>query len=65
MERKLLDDCILGYGGLEHLYINQQGDFMLYFSHENSVAAGKERLLNELLKIWLEYISYFWVGGNS
>jgi hypothetical protein len=65
VEFKLLDDCVFSYDGLEHLYTNQEGDFMVYFSHEDSVTIGGEKLLTELHKVWPAYKSHFWIDGDT
>jgi hypothetical protein len=65
VESKLLDECVFSYDGLEHLYTNQNGDFMVYFSHEDSVTVGGEELLAALHKIWPAYKNHFWVDGDT
>ncbi|MGI4872236.1 MAG: hypothetical protein ACRYFX_13800, partial [Janthinobacterium lividum] len=65
VEEKLLDDCVFGYDGLEHLYTNRQGEFMLYFSHEDSVTVGGADLLRYIHKIWPAYNHFFWYDGDT
>ena len=60
-----LDDCSLYYDGLEHLYTNEEGEFMLYFSHEDSVTVGGEKLLAEIHKVWPAHKNNFWVDGPT
>ena len=65
VEFKLLDDCVFSYDGLEHLYTNQEGEFMVYFSHEDSVTVGGEKLLTALHEIWPAYKNSFWIDGDT
>jgi len=62
---KSLPDCAFYYDGLEHLYTNRSGDFMLYFSHEDSVTVGGEKLLAEIHRIWPAYSQHFWADGDT
>ena len=60
---QLLSSCFLGYDGLEHLYTNFNFDFVLYFSHENSVTVGGRLLLDDVHNIWPEYENHFWANS--
>ncbi|OWP64549.1 hypothetical protein CDA63_04050 [Hymenobacter amundsenii] len=58
-----LSTCFLGYNGLEHLHTNFNFDFVLYFSHENSVTVGGKLLLDEVHRLWPEYKNHFWANS--
>lgn len=62
---KPLADCAFYYDGLEHLYTNCNGDFMLYFSHEDSVTVGGEKLLAAIYDAWPSHKKYFWYDGDT
>ncbi|HEX8334981.1 MAG TPA: hypothetical protein VF622_20315 [Segetibacter sp.] len=60
-----INDCNFSYNGLEYIYTDENLDFVLYFSHENSTTIGGKELLNELRKIWPEYINHLWTPLQS
>jgi hypothetical protein len=55
-----LGKCVFGYNGLEHMYTDASFQFLLYFSHENSVTAGSKRLIKAIHQAWPAYKSHFW-----
>jgi hypothetical protein len=55
-----LNKCVLGYNGLEHMYTDAAFQFLLYFSHEDSVTAGGQRLVGAIHQTWPTYKDYFW-----
>lgn len=55
-----LNECVFGYDGLEHMYSDLSFSFLIYFSHEESVTVGGEKLLDEIHRIWPEYSMHFW-----
>jgi hypothetical protein len=52
--------CIFGYNGLEYMYTDVAFQFLLYFSHEDSVTAGSKRLIGAIHRAWPDYKSHFW-----
>jgi hypothetical protein len=60
VSRKSLDDCFFGYDGLEHLHTNATFDFVLYFSHEESVTVGGLRLLDAIHELWPDHANHPW-----
>jgi hypothetical protein len=57
---KALEDCVFGYNGLEHMYTDSSFQFLLYFSHEDSVTAGSKRLVEAIHQAWPDYKTHFW-----
>ena len=55
-----LDKCVFGYNGLEHMYTDEAFQFLLYFSHEDSVTAGSKALIESIHRAWPTYSSHFW-----
>jgi len=55
-----LEKCVFGYNGLEHMYTDVSFQFLLYFSHEDSVTAGSKRLIEAIHRAWPDYKSHFW-----
>ena len=55
-----LDKCVFGYNGLEHMYTDNTFQFLLYFSHEDSVTAGGKRLIEAIHQAWPTHKSHFW-----
>jgi hypothetical protein len=55
-----LDDCVFGYTGLEHMYTDVSFQFLLYYSHEDSVTAGGRMLLEAIHQKWPDYSRQFW-----
>ncbi|WP_226163768.1 hypothetical protein [Hymenobacter terricola] len=55
-----LDKCVFGYNGFEHLYTDASFQFLLYFSHENSVTAGGKHLIEAIHLAWPAYKNHFW-----
>lgn len=51
---------VFGYNGLEHMYTDTSFQFLLYFSHEDSVTAGSKRLIKAIHQAWPDYKSHFW-----
>jgi hypothetical protein len=55
-----LEQCVFGYNGLEHMYTDASFQFLLYFSHEDSVTAGSKRLIEAIHRAWPDYKRHFW-----
>lgn len=55
-----LDDCVFSYNGLEHMYTDASFQFLLYYSHEDSVTAGGKVLIEAIHRLWPEYSTHFW-----
>ena len=55
-----LEKCVFGYNGLEHMYTDTSFQFLLYFSHEDSVTAGGKRLIETIHRAWPAYKNHFW-----
>jgi hypothetical protein len=55
-----LEKCVFGYNGLEHMYTDKLFQFLLYFSHEDSVTAGSKRLVEAIHRAWPDYKNHFW-----
>lgn len=55
-----LEKCVFGYNGLEHMYTDASFQFLLYFSHEDSVTAGSKRLIEAIHRAWPAYENHFW-----
>ena len=55
-----LEECVFGYRSLEYMYTDLSFSFLLYFSHEESVTVGGEKLRNEIHRIWPEHFMHFW-----
>ncbi|WP_216726469.1 hypothetical protein [Hymenobacter siberiensis] len=55
-----LDKCIFGYDGLEHMHTDAAFQFLLYFSHKDSVTAGSKHLIEAIHQAWPAYKSHFW-----
>ena len=48
---------ICSYDGLEVVYCNDNADWLIYFSHENTVTVSGKKLIDALKKNWLEFES--------
>jgi len=59
-----LEKCVFGYNGLEHMYTDASFQFLLYFSHEDSVTTGGKRLIEAIHRAWPDYRSHFWPPGS-
>ena len=55
-----LEKCVFGYDGLEHMHTDDSFQFLLYFSHEDSVTAGGKRLIEAIHQAWPDYKNHFW-----
>ena len=55
-----LENCVFGYDGLEHMYTDTSFQFLLYFSHDDSVTAGSKRLVEAIHRAWPAYKNHFW-----
>jgi hypothetical protein len=55
-----LEDCALDYDGLEHMYTDTSFQFLLYFSHESTVTASSQQLIQAIHQVWPEYLSHLW-----
>ncbi|MBO2007995.1 hypothetical protein [Hymenobacter negativus] len=59
-----LGKCVFGYNGLEHMYTDAAFQFLLYFSHEDSVTAGGKELIEAIHRAWPAYKSHFWTPAS-
>ncbi len=55
-----LASCEFGYNGLEHMYTDESFQFLLYFSHEDSVTAGSKQLVEAIHHAWPAYKNHYW-----
>jgi hypothetical protein len=55
-----LNEGVFSYNGLEHMYTDASFQFLLYFSHEDSVTAGGRRLVEAIHRAWPAYKNHFW-----
>ncbi|RZK23153.1 MAG: hypothetical protein EOO56_06045 [Hymenobacter sp.] len=55
-----LEKCVFGYNGLEHMYTDTSFQFLLYFSHEDSVTASSKYLIEAIHRAWPDYENHFW-----
>lgn len=56
-----LEDCVLDYDGLEHMYTDASFQFLLYFSHESTVTVSSQKLLHAIHQAWPAAASHFWI----
>ena len=49
---------IWSYDGIEVVYCNDNVDWLIYFSHENTVTVSGKKLINALKKNWPEFEIY-------
>jgi hypothetical protein len=56
-----LDECVFDYDGHEYMYTDLSFSFLIYFSHEQSVTIGGEKLRDEIYRIWPEGFMHPWV----
>jgi hypothetical protein len=55
-----INACDFSYDGLEYIYTDDDLNFVLYFSHENSTTVGGKLLLKEIHRIWPECNHHLW-----
>lgn len=48
-------DDIWSYDGIEVVYCNDNADWLIYFSHENTVTVSGKKLIDALKKNWPEF----------
>jgi hypothetical protein len=48
-------DDIWSYDGIEVVYCNNNADWLIYFSHENTVTVSGKRLIDALKKNWPDF----------
>jgi hypothetical protein len=60
-ERISIDECQLGYDGLEYIYTNESLDVVLYFSHETSTTVAGQKLIDGIHELWPQYKDHYWL----
>ena len=55
-----IENCAFTYTGLEHLYSDVNYEIVIYYSHENSITIGGEKLIKHIHKIWPEHQQNIW-----
>lgn len=50
-------DDIWSYDGIEVVYCNDKADWLIYFSHENTVTVSGKKLIDALKKNWSDFNS--------
>ncbi len=50
-------DDIWSYDGIEVVYCNDNADWLIYFSHENTVTVSGKKLIDALKKNWSDFNS--------
>ena len=48
------------HSGVENYSFSQQGDWIIYASHEGAITVGGKRLIDEIKTIWVDWGKYIW-----
>lgn len=60
MQEELLEEANFIYDGLEHIYTDNNCNFVIYATHESATTVGGKELLERLFLIWPEWTKFIW-----